>query len=66
MKSNFSFQYKGNLLPLDIPVAMGIINLTQDSFFEGSRAYNPSSALEMARKMIAEGAQILDLGAQST
>jgi dihydropteroate synthase len=66
MKSNFSFQFKGNLLPLDIPVAMGIINLTQDSFFEGSRAYNPSSALEMARKMIAEGAKILDLGAQST
>jgi dihydropteroate synthase len=66
MKSHFSLQYKGNLLPLDIPVAMGIINLTQNSFFEGSRAYNPFSALEMARKMIAEGAKILDLGAQST
>jgi dihydropteroate synthase len=66
MKSTFSFQYKGNLLPLDIPVVMGVINLTQDSFFEGSRAFNPESALAMARKMVLEGASILDLGAQSS
>lgn len=66
MKSTFSFQCKGNLLPLDIPVVMGVINLTQDSFFEGSRAYNPESALSMARKMVLEGASILDLGAQSS
>jgi len=66
MKSNFSFQFKGNLLPLDLPVVMGVINLTQDSFFEGSRAYKPELAQVMARKMIAEGAKILDLGAQST
>ncbi|HNX42700.1 MAG TPA: dihydropteroate synthase [Candidatus Aminicenantes bacterium] len=45
---------------------MGILNLTPDSFYEASRLLNPRKALERAHKMVEEGADILDLGAEST
>ncbi len=45
---------------------MGIINLTDDSFFEGSRSDGAADAARRAVKMAAEGADILDLGAEST
>jgi len=45
---------------------MGIINLTPDSFFEGSRVENTDKILQVAEKMLAEGASIIDIGGQST
>lgn len=45
---------------------MGIINATPDSFFEGSRVASLESALDRAKKMIDEGAEILDIGGEST
>ena len=45
---------------------MGIVNLTPDSFFEHSRKPSPDSALAHARRLVSEGADILDLGAEST
>ncbi len=45
---------------------MGIINVTPDSFFSGSRSKNVESALKMAKKMIEDGADILDVGGEST
>jgi len=45
---------------------MGIINITPDSFFEGSRFMENAVILKVAEKMLNEGADILDLGAQST
>lgn len=45
---------------------MGIINATPDSFFEGSRVATIETALERAKRMIAEGADILDIGGEST
>ena len=45
---------------------MGIVNLTPDSFFEKSRQPSPDSALAHARRLVSEGADILDLGAEST
>lgn len=66
MKSKFHLQYNGNLLSLESPVVMGIMNLTQDSFFEGSRVYDTQLAINKAKQMILDGAKILDLGAQST
>lgn len=45
---------------------MGIVNLTPDSFFEGSRAMSIDAALSRAAQMVSEGADILDLGACST
>ena len=45
---------------------MGILNVTPDSFSDGGRFLNPERACEEAEKMISEGADILDLGAEST
>ena len=45
---------------------MGILNLSPDSFYEGSRAGTQAQALEMAEKLIGEGADILDVGAESS
>lgn len=48
------------------PLVMGVLNLTPDSFSDGGRFLEPAAALARARAMIAEGADILDLGAEST
>lgn len=45
---------------------MGILNLTPDSFSDGGRFDRPEAAVRQARKMLAAGADVLDLGAQST
>lgn len=45
---------------------MGIINVTPDSFFAGSRVSGPGAALKRAEKMIQEGATFLDIGGEST
>lgn len=45
---------------------MGILNLTPDSFSDGGQFQTPEAALRQAQKMLAEGASILDLGAEST
>lgn len=48
------------------PWVMGIVNLTQDSFFDGGAYYEPEKAVSHAKKMIADGAQLIDVGAEST
>jgi dihydropteroate synthase len=48
------------------PVIMGILNLTPDSFSDGGRFQTPESALAQARKMVAEGCDIVDVGGEST
>ncbi|WP_293407342.1 dihydropteroate synthase [Phenylobacterium sp.] len=45
---------------------MGIVNVTPDSFSDGGRFLDPDAALTHARRLIAEGADILDIGAEST
>ncbi len=53
-------------LSLPYPCVMGILNATPDSFSDGGRHDAPAAALAHARAMIAEGADILDIGAEST
>src|SRR5579864_1027258 len=53
-------------LPLDHPLVMGVINVTPDSFSDGGRYLALDRALEHARQLIAEGADILDIGGEST
>lgn len=53
-------------LSLHTPVVMGIVNLTTDSFYEGSRHSLNDEFLAKVQSMIADGAKIIDLGAQST
>ena len=63
---NLSLNLDGRIMDLSIPRVMGILNTTPDSFYEGSRASDPSLALEKAREMIRQGADILDVGAVSS
>lgn len=53
-------------LQLDRPLVMGIVNLTPDSFSDGSLYLEADAAIAHARALVAEGADILDLGAEST
>jgi dihydropteroate synthase len=62
----FTLNCKGQLLVIDRPIVMGIINTTPDSFYSGSRANEIDEILFRAGKMIDEGAAILDVGGQST
>ncbi|WP_244443357.1 dihydropteroate synthase [Bradyrhizobium sp. Ai1a-2] len=54
------------LLSRPYPAVMGVLNITPDSFSDGGRFTAPEQALAQARKMVAEGADIIDIGAEST
>src|SRR4051812_33668374 len=54
------------LLSRPYPAVMGVLNVTPDSFSDGGQFIAPEGALAQARRMIAEGADILDIGAEST
>lgn len=62
----FTLNCKGQLWVVDKPVVMGILNLTPDSFYTGSRTESVDDLLRQAEQMLLDGALILDLGAQST
>jgi len=48
------------------PAVMGVLNVTPDSFSDGGQFLAPERALAQARRMVAEGADIIDIGAEST
>ena len=48
------------------PVVMGVLNVTPDSFSDGGRFLDPAAAIAQAQRLAAEGADILDIGAEST
>jgi dihydropteroate synthase len=54
------------LLERPIPAVMGVLNVTPDSFSDGGEFIAPDQALSRARAMIADGADIIDIGAEST
>lgn len=54
------------LLALGRPLVMGVLNVTPDSFSDGGRFFDPAAAIAHAQRMVAEGADILDIGAEST
>lgn len=66
MGTSMDFQVKGQRLALDRPLLMGIINVTPDSFSDGGRFYDPQRAVEHAIRLVGEGADLLDIGAEST
>jgi dihydropteroate synthase len=53
-------------LPLDRPLVMGVLNVTPDSFSDGGRFLDPGAAIAHAHRMIEEGADVIDLGAESS
>jgi len=61
-----NYFFNGNSLSLDYPAVMGILNLTPDSFSDGGNFMDTNLAVEKALQMVNEGAQIIDLGGEST
>ncbi|MCJ8153319.1 dihydropteroate synthase [Chryseobacterium sp. SSA4.19] len=61
-----SLNCNGKLISLSTPKIMGILNLTPDSFSDGGKFNNEKSALLHAEKLLKEGAEIIDIGPQST
>ena len=57
---------RGTLVEITAPVVMGVINITPDSFYEGSRYPGVDEALRQCEKMLSEGAGMIDLGAYSS
>lgn len=57
---------KGQLMDLSVPKVMGIINITPDSFYKGSRLSSDDEIVRAAFTMISEGADILDIGGYSS
>jgi len=53
-------------IALDRPRVMGVLNITPDSFSDGGQYLDPSAALDRAQQMIDEGADIIDIGGEST
>ena len=63
---HFSLNINGELRQFDRPSVMGILNVTPDSFYAGSRALSDKEIAVRVEKIIAEGADIIDVGACST
>lgn len=63
--SNF-MNCNGKLIDLSVPKIMGILNLTPDSFSDGGKFNTEKTALDQTYKMLKEGAEIIDIGPQST
>ena len=61
-----TLQLNGELILLDQPVVMGILNLTPDSFFDGGRYQNEKKVLRRAEEILEQGALLIDIGAVST
>lgn len=57
---------KGSLIDFENPVVMGIVNITPDSFYSGSRKQTDEAVLLRCRQILDEGGAMIDIGAQST
>ena len=64
--TSFSMNCNGQLIDLSQPKIMGILNITPDSFSDGGKFNSLYEALKQTEKMLCEGADIIDIGAQST
>ena len=61
-----SWKIRGQEISFEKTLLMGILNLTPDSFSDGGKSLEPSKALARAKELESQGADILDLGAEST
>ena len=64
--SDYTLNCRGRLVSLSEPCVMGILNVTPDSFFAGSRKQTESEIAERANQIVAEGGSMIDVGAFST
>lgn len=63
---NPQYTFKNKKLSFDIPKIMGIVNVTPDSFSDGGKYFSIDDAVNQALKLIDEGADIIDIGGEST
>ena len=63
---DYTINVKGRLVNLSEPQVMGILNVTPDSFYAGSRKQTEAEIAERANQIVGEGASIIDIGACST
>ncbi len=61
-----SWTVGGQALPLEHPLLMGVVNITPDSFADGGRYLDPVRAVEHGLRLAGEGADLLDIGGEST
>ncbi len=64
--TNKTLNVRGRLVDLSVPKVMGILNVTPDSFFDGSRYTDSAQALRQVEKMMSEGATFIDIGGYSS
>lgn len=64
--ADYTINVRGRLVDLSRPLVMGIMNVTPDSFFAGSRVQTEEAIRQRAHQMVAEGVGIIDVGACST
>ena len=60
------FKINGKKLDLSTAIVMGILNITQDSFYDGGKYLSTKSILVRTEQMLKDGASIIDIGAQSS
>jgi dihydropteroate synthase len=63
---NPQYTFKNKILSIDIPKIMGIVNVTPDSFSDGGKYFSVDDAVNHALKLITDGADIIDIGGEST
>ena len=61
-----SLNCNGRLLSLELPLVMGILNITPDSFYDGGQYNSVENALDRVAKFVEEGASIIDIGGMSS
>jgi len=64
--NSLTWRIRGQALSLERPLVVGILNVTPDSFSDGGRWGDPAAALEQARRMVDDGADLVDVGGEST
>ena len=62
----YTINIKGRLMDLSTPQVMGILNVTPDSFYSGSRKQTEMEIAQRANQIVEEGGSIIDVGAFST
>jgi dihydropteroate synthase len=62
----FTLNCRGKIITVEKPLVMGILNITPDSFYEGHIQKTENELLGMAAQMLQDGADIIDVGGQST
>ena len=66
MTKKYTITCSGNIVDLEIPKVMGILNLTPDSFYDGGKNNKIHTSLNQTEKMLSEGADFIDIGGMSS